>query len=143
LRDGSGRGGVGGRLKSEFQTFEWFQLFQSWGTGAAMEGKDESFKDFVLDQLAGLDDIEGRRMFGGFGLYQDETFFGIVHQGKVFFKIDDSTIGEYRQRKMKPFRPNAKQTLKSYYQVPVDVIEDRDQLRRWAMRAIACQEKKR
>ena len=65
-------------------------------------------------------------------MYQDETFFGIVHKGKLFFKIDETTVDEYRKRKMKPFRPNAKQTLKSYYQVPVEIIEDADALRQWA-----------
>ena len=104
-----------------------------------MNSKDESFKDFVLDQLAGLDDVEARRMFGGFGLCRDETFFGIIHKGKLFFKIDESTVGEYRKRKMKPFRPNAKQTLKSYYQVPADVIEDADELREWAVKAVKSQ----
>jgi DNA transformation protein len=101
-----------------------------------MNSKDDSFKDFALDQLVGMDDVEARRMFGGYGLYQDETFFGIVHKGELFFKIDESTIGEYRQRKMKPFRPNAKQMLKSYYQVPADVIEDAGELSQWAMKAI-------
>ena len=105
--------------------------------------KDDSFRDFVLDQLSGLDDVEARRMFGGCGLYQDEIFFGIIHKGRLYFKIDESTVGEYRKRKMKPFRPNPKQTLKSYYQVPVDVIEDADQLCRWAKTAIGCQMKKR
>ena len=104
-----------------------------------MNAKDESFKNFVLDQLQDLDDVEAHRMFGGYGLYRNETFFGIVHKGKLFFKIDDSTVGEYRKKKMKPFRPNAKQTLKSYYQVPADVIEDADKLREWAVRAIGCQ----
>jgi len=104
-----------------------------------MVAKDESFKDFVLDQLHELDDVEARRMFGGYGLYQDETFFGIIHKGRLYFKIDASTIGEYRKRKMKPFRPNAKQTLKSYYEVPVDIIDDRDQLDAWAGSAIRCQ----
>ncbi len=108
-----------------------------------MNAKDDSFKDFVLDQLREMDDIEARRMFGGYGLYRDETFFGIVHKGKLFFKIDDSNVDEYRNRKMKPFRPNAKQTLKSYYQVPVEIIEDRDDLREWAVKAIECQEKNR
>ena len=107
-----------------------------------MAFKDESFRDFVLDQLSGLEDVEARRMFGGHGLYQDETFFGIIHKGRLYFKVDESTVGEYRKRKMKPFRPNAKQTLKSYYQVPVDIIEDADQLCRWAETAIRCQEKK-
>jgi DNA transformation protein len=44
---------------------------------------------------------------------------------------------------MKPFRPNAKQTLKSYYQVPVDIIEDANQFYVWALRAIRCQSKKK
>jgi TfoX/Sxy family transcriptional regulator of competence genes len=30
--------------------------------------KDDSFRDFVLDQLRDLDDVEARRMFGGYGL---------------------------------------------------------------------------
>jgi DNA transformation protein len=85
-----------------------------------MASRDESFKDFVLDQLQDLDGVDARRMFGGYGLYRDETFFGILHKGKLYFKVDESTIGEYRKRKMKPFRPNLKQTLRSYYQVPVD-----------------------
>jgi len=104
--------------------------------------KDDSFKDFVLDQSRDLDDVEARRMFGGYGLYRDETFFGIVHKGRLYFKIDETTVAEYRKRKMKPFRPNVKQTLKSYYQVPVEIIEDRDHLAQWAETAIGCQKRK-
>ena len=107
-----------------------------------MTSKDESFRDFVLDQLCGLEDVEARRMFGGYGLYHDETFFGIIHRGRLYFKTSDATAGEYRRRKMKPFRPNARQTLKSYYQVPVDILEDSDELRGWAMAAVRCQKEK-
>ncbi|MEW6248677.1 MAG: hypothetical protein AB1555_18485 [Nitrospirota bacterium] len=32
---------------------------------------------------------------------------------------------------MKPFRPNKQQTLKNYYQVPVDVLEDAERLAEW------------
>ena len=107
-----------------------------------MASRDESFKDFVLDQLQDLDGVNARRMFGGYGLYRDETFFGILHKGKLYFKVDESTVGEYRRRKMKPFRPNPKQTLKNYYQVPVEIIEDGDRLGAWAEVAIRCQRKK-
>ncbi len=107
-----------------------------------MNQRDESFKEFVVDQLRDLELVEARRMFGGHGLYRDETFFGILHKGKLYFKIDESTVEEYRKRKMKPFRPNPKQTLKSYYQVPPDIIEDADRLREWAERAVRCQGKK-
>lgn len=92
-----------------------------------MKEKDESFKDCVLNQLQELGGVEARRMFGGYGLYQDETFFGMIHKGGLYFKIDESTVGEYRTRKMKPLRPNRKQMLKSYYQVPVDVVEYADE----------------
>jgi DNA transformation protein len=101
--------------------------------------RTESFKDFVLDQLQELDDVEARAMFGGFGLYQDETFFGIIHGGRLYFKIDEATVAEYRNRKRKPFRPNARQTLNSYYQVPVDILENADELCKWANKAIGCQ----
>src|SRR5262245_54519393 len=104
---------------------------------------DESFKDFILDQLQELDGIEARLMFGGHGLYKDETFFGILHKGKLYFKVDESTVGEYRKRKMKPFRPNAKQTLRSYYQVPVEILEDGDSLCAWAGKAVQCQQRKK
>ena len=104
--------------------------------------KDDSFKDFVLDQLQELDSVEALRMFGGRGLYQDETFFGIIHKGRPYFKTDEHTVAAYRRRKMKPFRPNPKQTLRSYYQVPVEIIEDGDRLGAWAEAAIRCQRKK-
>ena len=108
-----------------------------------MNQKDESFRDYVLDQLRDLDDVQAQRMFGGFGLYQDETFFGILHKGRLYFKIDETTVTEYRKREMKPFRPSARQTLKSYYQVPVEIIEDADKLCQWAMKAIGAQTRKK
>jgi DNA transformation protein len=108
-----------------------------------MASADESFKDFVLDQLRELDGVEARRMFGGHGLYRDETFFGILHKGKLYFKVDASTVGEYRKRKMKPFRPNANQTLRSYYQVPVEILEDSEQLRDWTVKAIHCRRRRK
>lgn len=98
--------------------------------------KDDSFKDFVLDQLGELSDLECRSMFGGYGLYQGEVFFGIVYKERLYFKTDAKTVGAYRKMGMKPFRPNAKQTLKNYYEVPADLIEDHDRLAEWARKAV-------
>ena len=101
--------------------------------------KDESFRDLVLDQLQSLEDLGCRAMFGGYGLYQDDIFFGILYKGRLYFKTDETTVTAYKKLGMKPFRPNAKQTLKSYYQVPVDILEDHDQLADWAQKAIRSQ----
>ena len=100
---------------------------------------DETFRDFVLDQLQLLGEVDCRRMFGSYGLYHDGVFFGILSQGRLYFKTSAVTRGIYVQRGMQPFRPNLRQTLKSYYEVPVDVLEDHEQLTVWARQAVACQ----
>lgn len=105
--------------------------------------KDESFRDLVLDQLQSLEDLECRAMFGGYGLYQDDTFFGIIYKGRLYFKTDERSATAYKKIGMKPFRPNSKQTLKTYYQVPVDILEDYDQLAAWAKEAVTCKMRRR
>lgn len=74
-------------------------------------------------------------MFGGFGLYHQDMFFGILHEGRLYFKTDDASRGDYLALGMKPFRPNASQTLRNYYEVPVEVVEDAERLQTWALRA--------
>lgn len=98
--------------------------------------RQESFTEFVLDQLRGLSGLGCRAMFGGHGLYRRDAFFGILHRGRLYFKTDESTRAAYLERGMNPFRPNAQQTIRTYYEVPVDIVEDSEQLITWAERAI-------
>jgi DNA transformation protein len=103
--------------------------------------KDDSFREFVLDQLSGLGDVTCRAMFGGYGLYSGDTFFGIIFHGRLYLKTDESTRGDYELRGMKPFQPNQRQTM-NYHEVPSEVVEDREQLPGWARKAIATARKK-
>jgi len=103
----------------------------------------DSFTDFILDQLANLSNLSVRSMFGGCGLYTRGIFFGIIYRGRLYFKTDEDSRKLYEEREMEPFRPNERQTLKSYYEVPADVIEDGDQLVAWAQTAAACKRGKR
>ncbi|NIR46628.1 MAG: TfoX/Sxy family protein [Gemmatimonadetes bacterium] len=96
----------------------------------------DSFLDYVLDQLSGLSGLEARRMFGAHGLYRDGVFFAIVDDGRLYFKTDEPTREEYRRRGMGPFQPTPKQTLKTYYEVPADVLEDDEALALWAEGAV-------
>lgn len=98
--------------------------------------KDDSFKDYVLEQLRDLGNVDCRRMFGGYGLYYRGIFFGILSRGQVYFKTSDETRPEYVERGMAYFQPNARQRLTSYYEVPADVIEDAESLAEWALQAI-------
>ena len=101
-----------------------------------MPAKNDGFKDFILDQLSDLCGVMARAMFGGYGLYQRVTFFGIIHKGRLYFKVTALTLPRYKEHGMKPFRPNATQTLKSFYEVPIEIIEDPEFLSQWATDAI-------
>ena len=100
-----------------------------------MAPKHDGFRDFVLDQLSELPGLTHRAMFGGYGLYQREIFFGIIHRGRLYFKVTPKTVSLYKEQGMNPFRPNAKQTLKSFYEVPVGIIENSEHLTEWAKQA--------
>ncbi len=90
----------------------------------------EGYIDYLLDQLDGLGDISVRRMFGGAGLYLDGVFFAIVADDLLYFKVDDSNLPDYLSAGMARFH-----TLR-YYEVPAEVIEDREALRQWAEKAV-------
>jgi DNA transformation protein len=97
--------------------------------------KQDSFKEFVLDQLAGMQPVTCRAMFGGFGLYHRDIFFGILHKGRLYFKTNDQSRPAYEEYDMLPFRPSDKQTLKNYYEVPLEILEQDDALIQWAREA--------
>ena len=101
----------------------------------------ESFKEFVLEQLEGLSGVRCRAMFGGYGVYYGEHFFGIIADDALYFKTDATTCEPYLECGMKPFRPSEKQTLKNYYEVPPDVLEEDKELVAWARQAVAVQKK--
>ncbi|HEX9780991.1 MAG TPA: TfoX/Sxy family protein [bacterium] len=98
--------------------------------------RDAGFRTFIEDQLAGLGALVIRPMFGGYGLYDGNTFFGIIHRGRLYFKTDDATRPAYEAEGMKPFRPSPRQTLWHYYEVPASVLEDAEEAVLWARRAV-------
>jgi DNA transformation protein len=98
-----------------------------------MKKKADSFRDYVEEQLG--EEASFRAMFGGYGIYRGDRIIGIVYKDRLYFTTGPLTRPDYVKRGMKPFKPNARQTLKSYYEVPADVLEHAETLRAWARRA--------
>ena|SRR6188768_4063755 len=97
----------------------------------------DSFLTFVLDQLGAVHGLASKRMFGGIGLYGEGTFFGVIDNDTMFFKVDDTTVLRYKAMKMPPFDPMPeKGPMLGYYQVPIVVLEDPETLLEWAAEAI-------
>ena len=77
-------------------------------------------------------------MFGGFGLYAEDAFFGILAADVLYLKVDDSNRSEYEKAKAPPFRPFANRPASmSYFAVPLSVLETSPRLVVWAERSIA------
>ena len=97
-----------------------------------------SFREFVLDQLASVDSLRARAMFGGVGLYAEDVFFGILAADVLFLKVDDTNRREYEAAGSSPFKPYADRAMTMpYYNVPIVVLEDAGALGEWAARAVA------
>lgn len=83
-------------------------------------------------------------MFGCIGVYSGESFFAIIADDTLYFKVDDSNRPDYQARGMRPFRPYGNQSrIMSYYEVPGEVLEDPEKLRPWVEKALAVVAKKR
>ena len=106
------------------------------GTFTPTRVSDE-FRGFVLEQLAGVESVLARSMFGGVGLYAGGVFFGILAANTLYMKVDDTNRGTYEAEGMSAFKPYAdKPMTMSYYQVPAYVLEDADELAGWVRASV-------
>jgi DNA transformation protein and related proteins len=104
---------------------------------------NQSYCDYVLEQLAGLGDVVAKRMFGGMGLYHKDVFFAVLDDDQLYFKVNDDSRPDYLSAGMRPFRPTRDgPASKTYYQVPDMVLQDARGVQEWARKAITAAKKK-
>jgi len=103
-----------------------------------------NYLEYVLEQLSGVGRVSAKRMFGGAGIYLDGLFFALVADDVLYFKVDAANQRDYEARGMQAFKPFGESSYNMrYFEVPIDVLEDRDQLRQWAIKALAVAKSKR
>jgi DNA transformation protein len=103
----------------------------------------EEYLDYILDQLKPIGTVTARKMFGGVGLYLNNVFFALIDEDTLYFKVDDSNRPDYEATGMGPFKPfGEKSYTMQYYEVPVDVLEDKEKLGVWANKALTVAIKK-
>lgn len=107
------------------------------------------FRDFVLEQLAGAAGaapaVSARAMFGGYGLYgESKVLFAVLDDDAVFFRVDDDSRPDYEAAGSRPFAPMpGQQPMRYYWELPAEVLEDREMLAVWKARAVLAAERAR
>jgi len=102
-----------------------------------MINQSSTFKEFVLGQLSGIDGLRIKAMFGGFGLYKDHKIFGIIYNDKLYLKVNEDNRRDFGERDMDAFTTPRGQTLKNYFEVPEEVVENKDDILIWAWKALS------
>ncbi len=74
-------------------------------------------------------------MFGGKGLYWKEQIFGLIDEGRLYFRVSEVTARRYEAQGSRPFEPWPGHVMKGYYEVPANVLEDADEAVAWAREA--------
>jgi DNA transformation protein len=96
------------------------------------------FVAYILEQLFPLGSVRAKRMFGGYGVYLEEVFFAIIVDDTLYLKADDGNRGYFEALDLRPFRyqSKGKELTMSYYPLPDEALEDREEMLVWARRSI-------
>jgi DNA transformation protein and related proteins len=89
------------------------------------------YVDYILDLLSPRGNIRARKMFSGYGVYKDNTFFALIIKDTIYFKISDSDRSTYESFGSQPLsftKKNGKLITMSYWQVPMDILENQNKL---------------
>jgi DNA transformation protein and related proteins len=112
--------------------------------------KSDPFVEFVLESLMplkqlGNDNLRARAMFGGWNLSLGGVTFGLIADGVLYLKVDDTNKPDFVRNGLEAFTYDAKgKTMEMSYRRAPDFLEDWAQLEPWVAGAIrAAREAKR
>jgi len=107
--------------------------------------KDRTFVDGVLGLLLPLGPARARAMFGGWGVYMDDTMFALIADNELFLKIDSETEAKFAAAGAQPFvfSRNGESITMSYRTAPDGSLDDPSALLPWAEMALAAAQRAR
>jgi DNA transformation protein len=108
----------------------------------------ESFHEYIIgDVLGHIPGITSRKMFGGYGIYLDGVIFAIITgDDELRFKANEETKEKYEALGGQQFiytgHKNKAPTTMPYWQVPEEIMEDRETIKAWVYEAAAINKQK-
>jgi DNA transformation protein len=82
------------------------------------------------DELRVLGELSWKKMFGGADIFVDGSMVALINSdAELHLKVDDSNRSQFEEAGV------VRHARMTYYAVPADILEDREQLLEWAGRS--------
>jgi DNA transformation protein len=99
------------------------------------------YVELLKDLSRPIPGIGFRRMFGADCMFHDGLMFAILHEERLYLKVDEDTRGLFDEEGLPPFtyphKDGTTGTLSGYRLAPERLYDEGDEFCDWARRAIA------
>lgn len=104
----------------------------------------KDYAEFVKNQLSEFGKVEFKNMFGGIGIFKEGVMFAKIGGDKFRLKVSDANKKQFEERGMNPFYSEKKKKGMPYWEVPPEILENKELLAEWASQSyeIALKSKK-
>jgi DNA transformation protein len=95
----------------------------------------------IGEVFAAFGPVTVRRLFGGAGIYAEETMFALVHDGQIYLKVDQHNAPAFERENLAPFTyttRHGQREAMSYRRMPDRLYDDPEELAVWAREALAA-----
>src|SRR5688500_12947913 len=102
---------------------------------------DDSFVDFLREQLAPLGALRVRRMFGKTGVFCDGVMIGMVADDTLYLRVDDQSRATFAEAASAPplnYRKQGRAIDLAFWRVPDRLFDEPEELVTWARAALAA-----
>ena len=106
--------------------------------GGSVVAVSAEFRDHVIDLFEPFGEVKIKLMFGGAGVYFKDQMFGLIDSERIYLKSNEETRPAFEAEGCKPFvfeSKNGEFVAMSYLEVPSRLLDDSDELAKWARRA--------
>ena len=90
------------------------------------------FVESLLPRMAALEDVTSKKMFGGYGIFQDGKMFAIVSsKGELFLKADATNLSRFEKA------GSSRHGKMPYFRIPEEVLSSDAKLLDWARSSVS------
>ena len=102
-----------------------------------VSNEEKEFTSYVVELMQSIGSVYAKRMFGGYGIFNDGLMFGLIADSVLYLKADEETVKEFKTKGLVPFsyHKQGKVCKLSYYQAPEEALENDEEMRTWATKA--------